>query len=468
MNELKSIDFEFQQIKEQRKESKNNLSLCYQHAKSITNLIARINKISEAVIQQKKPQLIKIYQKEKKSIINDIINYSYMSFMNEKNDDYENEEVDFASLLLNIQKSDFYQECKDNYKLKEMEIKYIVIEAEQNNDYKTALTKLTEKEKIIVDLSLKQEIKNYIENCKIAIINNEKKEIKKLLERKQFDEVITKYQSLIGNNDFFEYAYKEYLNVLEYIIINKLQNEKKEIPEIKLYKDFLSVYKKKIKGVKRYIKKLETFESSKDKIKEIKLEHIGNVDLIFNNNKNNKTERKNVDYYLDQIEKNIPEDKLEEFDNLKEFIYQQILNYDNEANDNYINSKKWIENRKSYKKELNDINNIGKIYSYLNHINNKSVHYNIYTIQLISLLVLSQKLSKQLKGIFCKINTGEGKSTIIQLFSAYKVLTGHKVDIISSSTVLAERDATNKERLEFFETLNMSVGVVKKGAEPYK
>ena len=63
MNELKSIDFEFQQIKEQRKESKNNLPLCYQHSKSITNLIARINKISEAVIQQKKPELIKIYQK---------------------------------------------------------------------------------------------------------------------------------------------------------------------------------------------------------------------------------------------------------------------------------------------------------------------------------------------------------------------------------------------------------------------
>ena len=48
----------------------------------------------------------------------------------------------------------------------------------------------------------------------------------------------------------------------------------------------------------------------------------------------------------------------------------------------------------------------------LDWIYNQKTHFNIYTIQLISLLVLSQKLPRNIKGIFCKINTGEGKSTI--------------------------------------------------------
>ena len=54
-----------------------------------------------------------------------------------------------------------------------------------------------------------------------------------------------------------------------------------------------------------------------------------------------------------------------------------------------------------------------------------------------------------MKGVFCKINTGEGKSTIIQFLAAYKVLCGNKVDIVSSSPVLAERDAKDKKKNYF-------------------
>ena len=64
MNELKIIDNEFQKIKEQRFGGKKDLKNCYQHAQEIDNLIKRIKNINEEVIQQKKPELIKIYKKK--------------------------------------------------------------------------------------------------------------------------------------------------------------------------------------------------------------------------------------------------------------------------------------------------------------------------------------------------------------------------------------------------------------------
>ena len=65
-----------------------------------------------------------------------------------------------------------------------------------------------------------------------------------------------------------------------------------------------------------------------------------------------------------------------------------------------------------------------------------------------------------MKGVFCKINTGEGKSTIIQFFAAYKVFCGNKVDIVSSSTVLAEKDAKDDKKNLFYNILNITVGLV--------
>ena len=465
MNELKIIDNEFQKIKEQRFGGKKDLKNCYQHAQEIDNLIKRIKNINEEVIQQKKPELIKIYEKEKKTIINEIINISHIPFSNDDNDDIV---PDYKSLIQNIQNSFFYEEYKNNYKLKEMEIKYIMIEAEQNNDYPKALEKLKEMEKIVADCSLNKEIRIYKEDCQNAIANIEKMEIDKLLKKQEFDEAIKKYQKLLNNKNLFIFTYKEYLDTLNYIIKIKIQNETKEIPEIRLFKDFIIQNKDKIKYFQRYMKKINKYELLSNASNEEQKKELINIDIIFNNHNHNQIERKNVDYYLEQIEKFVPEEELEEFEQLKDFIYEQIKNFDNEVKDNYRNSKKWIENRKSYKMEIKDINNIGKIYSYFNFIYNQITHFNVYTIQLISLLILSQKLPKNIKGIFCKINTGEGKSTIIQFFAAYKVLTGHKVDIISSSPVLAERDANEPKKLAFFNTLEMTVGVIKTGSNPYK
>lgn len=460
MNELKSIDNEYQKLKEELKDKKDDLKMCYKNEQDISNLIQRLKNISVDSIRQKKEELIEIYKKERKHKIYDIINLSYMSFMNKD----ESEEIDYKSLILDIQNSSFYDEYKDNFKIKEMEIEYIMIEAEETNDYLKALEKLKEMEKIVFDYSLKKEIKNYIDECQKAIANNKKLEIKKLLEKQDFNEAIKKFENLLQDKNLFKYTYREYLKTLEYLIQIKINEGNKNINEIQIYKEFIQKNKDNIICPQIYLKKISRYELNNIYEKE---EQINNIELIFKDKNQMKIERKDVDYYLDEIEKNIPENELEEFYHLRDFIYEQIINFDNEIKNNYINSKKWISNRKACIHELNDIKNIGKIYSYLNYINKQSTKYNIYTIQLISLLVLSQKLPKKTKGVFCKINTGEGKSTIVQLFAAYKVLSGHKVDIVSSSPVLAKRDATDKKKKAFFEQLGITVGFLEEKSNPY-
>jgi preprotein translocase subunit SecA len=56
-------------------------------------------------------------------------------------------------------------------------------------------------------------------------------------------------------------------------------------------------------------------------------------------------------------------------------------------------------------------------------------------------MVMDAKISK---GIIAQIATGEGKSTIVAILAAIKALQGEKVDVITSSEVLASRDAEEK------------------------
>ena len=54
-----------------------------------------------------------------------------------------------------------------------------------------------------------------------------------------------------------------------------------------------------------------------------------------------------------------------------------------------------------------------------------------------------------------EIHTGEGKSDIVRMFAAYKSLEGRKVDIVTSSSILAIRDAAESQL--FFSHFNLSV-----------
>jgi preprotein translocase subunit SecA len=75
--------------------------------------------------------------------------------------------------------------------------------------------------------------------------------------------------------------------------------------------------------------------------------------------------------------------------------------------------------------------------------------------QMLAVLLLLAK--KEEIERLAEVFTGEGKSLIIAILSAIKVIGGDKVDIVTSSEVLAERDS--KENFtEFYESLDITVG----------
>ena len=78
-------------------------------------------------------------------------------------------------------------------------------------------------------------------------------------------------------------------------------------------------------------------------------------------------------------------------------------------------------------------------------------------IQIIALLFFLFKDAN--KGLIEQIYTGEGKTIIISFLATIKALEGKKVDILTSSCVLAERDA--KEMKEFYNLFGLSVDYCK-------
>ena len=70
-------------------------------------------------------------------------------------------------------------------------------------------------------------------------------------------------------------------------------------------------------------------------------------------------------------------------------------------------------------------------------------------IQLITLLILLKS-----QGCLAEVKTGEGKTKIVSMFAAIKALQFDYIDIVSSSTILARRDA--HEMQGFYTILNLT------------
>lgn len=93
--------------------------------------------------------------------------------------------------------------------------------------------------------------------------------------------------------------------------------------------------------------------------------------------------------------------------------------------------------------------------------------YKPRTVQLLSLLTLLQTNNK---GRLAQIATGEGKSLIVAMLAMIKILQGEKVDIVTSSPILAERDAKDYQAL--YDIFNISVshnwdkGTYRQGFKP--
>ena len=80
--------------------------------------------------------------------------------------------------------------------------------------------------------------------------------------------------------------------------------------------------------------------------------------------------------------------------------------------------------------------------------------YKLRQVQRLSLLLML--LSKD-RALLQQVATGEGKTIIIVGFCIAQALLGHTVDVITSSTVLAERDATDTKNVAVYQLFGVSV-----------
>jgi len=81
-----------------------------------------------------------------------------------------------------------------------------------------------------------------------------------------------------------------------------------------------------------------------------------------------------------------------------------------------------------------------------------TTNYNLTNVQILT--CLKTLTGRRKEGILCQVATGSGKSAIIGIISTISCLTGYKVDIYTSSSVLAERDS--KEWSKFYSLFGLS------------
>ena len=160
-------------------------------------------------------------------------------------------------------------------------------------------------------------------------------------------------------------------------------------------------------------------------------------------------------YYIEKenINKN---KKLREYLILSEIKYNEYL--EKRKDWDIIQCSNWISDNKNNLFNSNNGNKdfIPEIFAVFSILNKNIGLYHLKRIQLLSLLLLTSNYPNG--GVFCEIGTGEGKSTIVEFLAAFLALSGKKVDIISSSPILAERDAKDENKIVFFEALGLTVG----------
>ena len=310
----------------------------------------------------------------------------------------------------------------------------------------------------IIIMDLKQEIKNIILDKYIP--NYKEKEIANI-----FLDLNWKFNDIINNISI--------LKNLRNIFYNNYDLYHYIIEKIKLFQldDVYSIAKIFKQNEKFWKKEFNILASEK----------------IRKSSKNLKTEE-----YLSKIDKSIEKiiEGKKEFENKntsinrinileedKDYLRKQ-LNKQKEIFNGYIDSEdldesqrkiklrnwdethisKWVKQRciKLIKKKEKCIDFQPEVFAVFSRLSEIIFKYPTREIQLMSLFLLLKR--DPYGGVFCQIGTGEGKSTIVLMLASYKGLQGNKVDILSSSIVLAERDATDEQKIRFYTTLGLSVG----------
>lgn len=83
-----------------------------------------------------------------------------------------------------------------------------------------------------------------------------------------------------------------------------------------------------------------------------------------------------------------------------------------------------------------------------------SKDFSLRDTQLLTILLFS----KSKNALLAQVSTGEGKSYIAVAFAIIRVLYGEKVDIITSSNLLAARDANDEANIKIFDMFDVTIG----------
>ena len=300
----------------------------------------------------------------------------------------------------------------------------------------------------------------------VKYINTLSFEMASLLQKKEGKDIIDRVNILINKCEkiFLEYQYethlkskisemksKYYSKALEFVIEEKIKRNDNINDEILKYKDVVNNEKITSNKIKNFMLKIKLYSKKKADKK-----YLEKNFLINSESKNNIIKLNNKIQIPLELINEINEVKLDQ--KLEEDLKSQIINYNNEPNAINVNANIWISSNKNNIKK-NSFR--GKVFSLFNSINKKITGYDIRPIQLISLLLLTKNEPKS-GGIFLQINTGEGKSLIIQFLAAYLAILGNKVDIITSSSILAERDCEDEKIKKFYSYLGLSSGCASK------
>ena len=256
---LDSTMTKFRELSEKTK--LNNIEICYSNIEELKQLRKKFENIDDN--EGSKKTILKLIDDKTDENIDIIINKSYNAFFELR--EKENSEDELSKLVRDIQNSSFYEENKDRYYVKKMEIELIKVEAEKDGDYTKAKEKLIEINKIVYNLELKELIKELIDICENNCVNKQHRIIVQLTFQQKFEEAYVVYEKLF--NDYpnqIHLIYKEYLSLLDNVIMTKISRNELEIIEIEKYKNFVIKYKNKIEDYEKEIKKIKQFEKKKN------------------------------------------------------------------------------------------------------------------------------------------------------------------------------------------------------------
>ena len=167
-----------------------------------------------------------------------------------------------------------------------------------------------------------------------------------------------------------------------------------------------------------------------------------------------KKERCKSQFHFDVVDEEV-DDEVEDLNlQINEYSKQHIGHWATKFKED-VSSKKSLEN--SHLIEAFAVMRRGVTLFYETEKNEKGVAPR--DTQMVASLLFFQNLSAQGRAqgtkLLQQISTGEGKTMILCMVAIYKILIGEKVDIVTSSSVLATRDATNLKPL--YALFNISV-----------